>query len=438
MRNRLIALIIVVAVTMAAAQNTGRAKHSPGATSPSAYKLISISVKGTKYKPADVIAASGIRVGENVSEENFKRATAKLGDTGLFTNIAYTYSFSSEGTKLELELVDNAELVPVRFDNFAWYADQDLIDKVHTQLGLFEGKVPVSGSLNDQVATVLSGLIGVRNPQLHAVYLQSSSLQSEKIEAVVFSVSGAPIRIRKIEYVGSNPSFGPSLSEVAKKVEGGEYSRSKLGYFAEKDARPVYLQHGYLKASFGIPEPAVVSETKDEVDVDVKLPVTEGMQYKLASVHWSGESALPEAKLQELLHARAGEPVNAVQLDDDLMAARKLYGTKGYLKANVTPEAEFNDSESSVAYVLTVKQGDQYRLGEVDFDGVDDKAKARLREDWHLREGEPYDTSYPARFVKEASRDFPAGVRWNIKAHESINEAEKTVDVTLTFVASGS
>jgi outer membrane protein insertion porin family len=383
-----------------------------------------------------VIAAAGLHLGEEVSEDNFKAATSKLGETGLFTNIAYAYSYSPAGTKLDLELSDNAELVPIRFENFVWYSDQELSDKLRTQLGLFEGRVPVSGSMIDQIAGVLSGLLTPRNPKLHATYLRSApSPDAPKIDSVVFSATGVPIQVRKLVFVGASSALTAPLAEVAKKIEGGDYLRSKLKLFAGMDARSVYLQHGYLKADFGDAQPELVSEAEDKIVVDAKMPVTEGLQYKLAAIQWAGDGSFPAGKVQPLIHLSPGQPVNAIQMDADLAGVRKLYATQGYMQARITPEPEFNDAESSVAYKLVVQQGDQYHLGEVDFQGVDDKVKARLREDWRLREGEPFDASYGERFIKESWRDLPAGIRWNVKYHESINESDKTVDVTLMYSA---
>jgi outer membrane protein assembly factor BamA len=426
--------LILFMAPLVVGQSKTSSKHVPAATSPSASTLIAINVKGTRYKPADVIAVSGLRLGQNVTEQSFKAASAKLGGSGLFTDIAYSYSYSSAGMKLDLDLVDNAELVPVRFENFVWYSDQELIEKLHAQLGLFDGKLPLGGSLNDEVAELLSGMIATHNPRLHATYLRSApSPDSAKVDSVVFSASGVPIQIRKVVYSGNNPELAAPLADVAKKMEGQEYLRSKLRYFASMDARSVYLRQGYLKADFGVPEPTVVSEEQEKVIVDVKLPVTEGLQYKLSSIEWAGDNSFPPDKLQRMVHLIPERPVNAVQLDEDLNSVRKLYGTRGYLNAKTMPETDFNDSQGSVAYKLVIKTGDQYHFGEVDFDGLDEKSKARLREDWHLREGEPYDSSYPARFVRESSGDLPTGVHWKITPHESINEDEKTVDVTMTY-----
>jgi len=431
MRLRVASFLLLACAVIAAQTKT--AKHA-GATALSAYKLIAVNVKGTHYKPADVIAASGLHLGEDVTEQSFKAATSKLGDTGLFTDITYSYSYSPAGTKLDLELADNSELVPLRFENFVWFSDQELIDKLHAQLGLFESKVPVSGSLVDQVANVLSGLLASHDPKLHATYLRAApSPDSPKIDSVVFSASGVPIQVGKVVYAAASPTLAGPLAEVAKKIEGGDYSRAKMGFFASMDVRTVYQQHGYLKAAFSDPEPVVVSETQEKVLVDVKLPVSEGQQYKLSSIDWAGDTPFPASTLQTLIHLVPNQPANAVQLQEDLAGVQKLCGTRGYLKAKITPEPEFDDANSAVAYKLLVKQGDQYKLGEFEIEGLDEKGRARLREDWHLREGEPYDTSYPERFVRESSRDLPPGVHWKITRHEAINEEDKTVDVTITY-----
>jgi outer membrane protein assembly factor BamA len=432
--NRRLAFILVLGCSLTTAQTKPPAKPTRGATALSAYKLISVAVKGTQYKPEDVIAASGLRIGQDVTEESFQAATGRLGATGLFTNVKYAYSYSFLGTKLELELADNTEMVPVRFENFVWYSDDELVQKLRETVGLFQGKVPVSGTLIDEIANQLSGLVATHGPKLHATYLRSApSPESDKIDAVVYSVSGEPIQIRNISYPGADPGFAAPLAEVAKKLEGSDYVCSKFSFFADLEARPVYLKRGYLKAAFGQVEPVVVSDGPDKVLVDAKLPVTQGAQYKLAAIQWSGNDAVPIDKVEALIHLKRNEPADAVQLEDDLREVRKLYGTRGYLKAAVVPEPEFNDSEQSVNYKLVVKQGDLYRLGDVDIDGVDEKAQARSREDWHLREGEPYDSSYPLRFLRESLRDLPAGVKWKMSAHESINEDNKTVDVTITY-----
>jgi outer membrane protein assembly factor BamA len=397
----------------------------------SAHKLAEIKVTGTTlYSPAQVIASTGLKLGQPVNDEVFKEATQKLGETRLFTNIAYSYSFDSEGTKLELQLTDNEKLVPVEFDNLVWFSHQELLDKIHAAIPLFQGKVPAGGGLVDEIADILSVMLAQKNPQLHLDYLRPGAGTTN---AVVFSVSGTDIRIQKVEYPGASSTHLPALNTAAKKIEGADYQHSVLGAFTKFDLQPIYLKDGFLKVGFGEPQPRVVSESPDETDVDVKLPVEEGQQYKLARVEFSGNSVFTSEKLRPMLHLQLAARVNAIQLKDDLEAICRLYGTRGHVKASVEPHPEFNDPESTVSYNVEVKEGDVYRMGELDFEGLEDKLIPRMREDWTLREGEVYNSSYPQLFVKQALADLPSGPRWSISAQESINEQEKTVDVTLRF-----
>ena len=102
--------------------------HSAGsrASSVSAYKLIALKVTGTgRYTDKEILAASGLQLGQSAADGDFKEAVKRLGDSGLFTNVVYTYSSSSAGTKLELQVTDieSAKLVPAHFENFVWFTD---------------------------------------------------------------------------------------------------------------------------------------------------------------------------------------------------------------------------------------------------------------------------------------------------------------------------
>jgi outer membrane protein insertion porin family len=427
----IIAVLLLVSILSHSQVKPSPTKRLPSATSASAHRLAEIKVLGTNlYSPAQVIAATGLKVGENVNEEAFKDATQKLGETRLFTNVAYSYSFSTEGTKLELQLTDNEKLVPVEFDNLVWFSNQQLLDKIHEAIPLFQGKVPAGGGLVDQIADILSVLLAQKNPQLHLDYLRSGE---ESTNAVVFSVTGTEISIQKIEYPGASSANLAALTAASKSLEGQEYQHSALAAFIKSNLEPIYLKDGYVKAAFRQPEAHVVSESPEETVVDVSLPITEGDQYKLGQLLFSGNSVFPSEKLQALMHLQPGAPVNPLQLKNDLEAIHRLYGTRGHVKAAVESQPEFDDAASTVSYRLKVTEGDVYKMGDIELEGLEDKAAARIREDWTLREGEIYDSSYSQRFVKQALADLPSDAHWSIKVDESVNDKDKTVDVTLRF-----
>jgi len=426
-------LAIVFAPAAAPAQSHPPQKSSTRGMPPSASKLISVQVKGaSRYKQEQIVAAAGLEPGQTVSEDDFKRAVQRLGNTGVFTEVAYSFQFSNEGTKLELQVSENGELVPVRFDNLVWFSDQQLLEKLQAREPLFQGQLPLSGNLTDQISLALQGFLDERNIQAKVDYLRTGRPGSP-LDAIVFSVSGVRISIRNWDFPGASPAELPLLQLAAKKLGDQDYLRSRLRVQEDKNFLPVYLARGYLKASFGEAQAKVVEDAGQEAIVDVSFPVEPGRQYSVSEVHWAGNSLFPAEKLQPLLHLQAGQPVNAVQLGDDLEAAKRLYGTRGYLAVAIVPQPAFNDQVSAVSYQLQVREGDLFRMGEFEVRGLDTRMAARLVDLWKLHEGDPFDDSYSKTFIEDAAKNLSLAGEWMIIPNQAVNESDKTVDLTLRF-----
>jgi len=435
MRVGIAALLLAILFTAAIAisQNSPPHKSSSKGLPATAFKLVSAQVKGAKrYKQSQIVAAAGLELGQSVSEEDFKRAVQRLGDTGAFTEVAYSFQYSAEGTKLELQISENEQLVPVRFDNLVWFSDQELLDKLQARVPLFQGQLPLAGSLADQVSEALQSFLDERNVQGRVDYLRTAR-EGGPLEAIAFSVTGPKITIRNTKFQGAAPAELPLLQSAAKKMADQDYLRSILRVQEGKNFLPVYLSRGYLKTAFGNAQAKVVEDSPQETVVDVTFPVDPGRQYKVAEIHWAGNSVFPVEKLQPFLHLQAGQPANAVQLGDDLEAAKKLYGTRGYLAASIQPIAEFNDESSVVSYQLQVREGDVYRMGELEIRGLDTRNTARLGDLWRLRAGDAFDDSYPKTFMDSALQALSLTGQWGKSLHQTVNDADKTVDVTLRF-----
>lgn len=407
-------------------------KPSQPAT-PSSSKLISIKVTGsTRYSPDQIIAATGLQTGNAVSEEDFKSVSQHLGETGAFSNVAYTFEFGSLGTKLNLQVTDNQPFVPVTFENFVWLSDQDLFDKLRTRVPLFQGQLPVSGNLADELSEAFQILAIEHNLKGRADYLRAGP-QDGPMQAFEFSLTGQLIGIRKITFSGAGPAETPLLEAAARQLSGKDYARSRLVLQSKKTFLPVFLERGYLKASVGDPQPKVVEETPDETLVDVTFPVTPGLQYKLSGVQLGGfKDTFSVGKLRELIHLQPGEPANAVQAEQDVAALKKLYGTRGYMGARIQPTPEINDADSTVSYVFHFEEGSIYKMGDLEIRGLDSKATDRLITAWTLPAGQTYDSGYIQQFLDSIHIQYPAD-QWKITVHETTEDQDKTVDVSIRF-----
>ena len=148
----------------------------------------------------------------------------------------------------------------------------------------------------------------------------------------------------------------------------------------------MYLARGYLKASFADAQAKIVEDGPRTL-VDVSIPTTPGQQYKLSGFQWQGNTIVPAEKLQELIHLKTGEPANAVQLNDDIDAVTKLYGTKGYLLAHVDPTPAMDEAQPTVVYQMKVSEGELYRMGDLELDGLDPDVSKKMAAQWQMKKG---------------------------------------------------
>jgi outer membrane protein insertion porin family len=441
----LVALLCLPAICLAgpiAAQNPAAAAQSiPAADS----KLVEIKVLGSKrFTLAEVAAACGLPLGATVDNELFRKAARQLGETGAFKDISYTYSFSSAGTKLAFQVTDADKFVPAHFADFVWFTDQELLQKVHERLPLFNGELPTTGRLPDQVSDVLQALLVENGVPGHVEYARTGA---GHVEAIDYAIANVTIRIHGIEFTGAGPTELPMLQASAEKLSGRDYYRALLKAFVEHSVLPLYHERGYLKASCDAAQPKVVKEAAPETGadtgnekqavtfVDVTVPITPGNQYKLTGGTWLDNKNIPGESLQSLLHAKTGEPANTVQLEDDLRAVQVLYGSRGFVTATIKANAEFDDVAGTVSYQLVVTEGPVYHMGELEFRGIDNNLTAKLRAAWKIHPGDVYDATYLKEFLPLARKLLPATIDWDVAPHVTAIPRDRVVDVDLQYTA---
>jgi outer membrane protein assembly factor BamA len=336
--------------------------------------------------------------------------------------------FDTDGTKLELTVRDSKKFVPVNLDNLVWFSNQELFNKLHASVPLFDGEVPVTGQMVNQISDALQALL---DEEKVAGQVDARRVPDDgPIEAFTFAVTGLHITIRNIEFSGADTADLPLLVATARRLQGVEYVLPTLRAMADRNFLPVYRERSYLKAAIGDPQAHVVSTEDEHVLVDVTFPVHPGEQYKVSGLEIAGCKAVPADTLRGLIHVKAGGIANAIQLEKDLEAVKQLYGTRGYVAADVRVESRPDDSRPTVEYLIRISEGDVYRMGDLKIHGLDSKATARLESDWTLRPGDVYDSSYPGRFVEQAYKEIGD---WNTSVHESVDEKDRTVDVAVRF-----
>jgi outer membrane protein assembly factor BamA len=410
------------------------AHKAPARSAPAEQSLASIYVTGSqRYAPEEIAAATGLEIGSNATEEDFQRAIQKLGNSGLFSNVSYSYNHTPTGAKLDIEVTDAEKMVPAKFENFVWFSDDELRSQIRERLPLFRGEVPIGGTFSDDISDTLQSLLVQHNVSARADYIRETKEPGGPVEAVSFRANGVTFEIKEIRFSGGASEEVESLNAAAGRLEGKDYVRAQVDNYVATKLLPVFLARGFLKADISDPKIKVVGDTADSTQIALDFAVTPGPQYKLASIQWDGNKSFPTAKLQELVRAKPGDLANTPQLQSDLDTIHHLYGTVGYMTQSAKLTPQFDDTAHTVVYQVEIHEGDVFHLGDLDIQGLDPKATDRLREAWTLRDTDPYDTTYPKRFFEQTVKLLSRDVTWTISIHEGVNEQDKTVDVTLRY-----
>jgi outer membrane protein assembly factor BamA len=410
----------------------------------SARQLIEIKASGSqRFSEADIVASCGLQLGKPVGEDDFKRAARQLADTGAFGDVGYKYSYSALGTKLEFQVTDADKFVPARFLDFVWFPDADMRKQIKEYVPLFDGQLPLSGNLADQVSDVLQAMLVEHAIPGHVDY-ERTGKNDGPVESIDYKVTNVLIRIRKIEFTGATQPELAELEAAGENMGNREYSKARLQLFVQRQLLPIYYGRGYLKASFGPPQTkavnlpageAVQEGVRNQTVVDITFAVTPGQQYKLKALDWSGNHAFPTDRLAKMVHLQPGQPADLVRITDDLKQAQTLYGSRGFITATLSPESQFDDTSASVTITIDVKEGFAYHMGDLQFRGLDNSLTAKLQDAWQMRRGDVYNATYLDQYLPEARKLLPATLDWDVASHVTPNIADKTVDVDLIYTA---
>jgi outer membrane protein assembly factor BamA len=434
-------LCVSAVISLTDAQKRSTSTKNPTLTPE---KLNALKATGTKrYTDKEILGATGLQIGQNAADGDFREAAQILGNSGMFGDVVYTYTSTGAGVRVEFQLtdIDQSKLVPAHFDNLVWFTDDELSTELRHRVPLFQQLLPVAGNLTDRVSEALQSLLTERHIPGRVNFLRQGDENGGALHGIDYHVEEVGVRVHGLDFPGASPEQAGLLTTAARRAIGAEYSRGGLAAVAKFDLLPVYLQRGYLKATFGeasarvLPTPprAVDAQGPAEIEVDAIVPVTPGKVYSTSDISWKGNTAIATTEVAPLIHLAPGQPADAVRLDRDLESVNKLYRSRGYMTAKIKPDAQFDDGKSMVHYDFNVVEGDLYKMGDLEINGLDTQSKARMVAAWTLREGEPYNAEYPKKFLEETRQLLPRGVPWAVSVHETVDAKDKTVDVEIRF-----
>jgi outer membrane protein insertion porin family len=413
------------------------------ASSQQSFKIAKIEFEGlNRLSAEELITTAGLKIGQPFEISALDAAAQRLIDSGLFKNVAYrtrpnrdqiTITFQVEEAKASTSLVV--------FDNFIWFTETELIGAVRREVPSFSGTAPDNGDTVERISKALQRFLHEHQIEATVNYMAAQDSPGSSTQEHVFSVIGVPMPICTLHFPGASNISEAKLIESSKSLLGNDYSNMFVSQFALKNLFPLYREAGQLKAAFSPPLAKPEASATCKSGVELTIPVDEGYVYKWDKAEWSGTAALTAQDLNPVLGMQSGETANGIKLDKATREIERAYGRKGYLMVRIRSVPEFDDTAQKVTYKMDVREGQQFRMGNLIAKGFSESNAKLLHDRWGLKTGEIFDEGYIDEFSKKHLGEILRGTLLerraqgkappNIKWSKSIDKAALTVDVTI-------
>jgi outer membrane protein insertion porin family len=366
-------------------------------------RLAAIEVKGLKTLSEEtMIYYLGLEIGKPLDEEQLNKSIKSLWDRGLVDDVKLDYASAANGVKLIVTVAERPILKSIDYEGLKRLSKTDVQDKIATQrIHVREGE-PLSLGELQRVKTLIEDLYrekGYRFAQ--ASYTVQDLAGNEK--KVVFKVDeGDRVRIAKIYFTGNHVLGRIRLHFAMKDTKESNwitrilkkdvYDPAKLQDDLDK-IRDLYKSEGYKNVSIGEPKIEVKAKNpnaalaKDQNRrMFITIPIEESDRWKLGKVTLDGNKVYPDLVLRRAFKMRPGDWLRSKEFDDEIKKVNDTYHNTGYVFARVEPE--MIERPNNVADVVVhISEGEQFKVGRIEFQGNERTQDKVLRREIRLFEG---------------------------------------------------
>jgi len=440
MRYPAFAILLVFAVSLGIAQTPQQTtkKRKPAPTTAQApehvagdpWPIEKLEVDGNKNYTADqVIAASGLRVGQVAGKDQFEAARQRLLDTGAFDRAGYRFAPAEDGKgyNATLEVVEMAQMYPLRFEDLP-ATDAELREWLKQKDPLFAPKIPATKSELDRYVKLVADFLATRNYH-EPLSAKVVSDNPPDLNILIRPAKARPAIVRvKFTDTGVLPS-GMLQTAMYGVAVGTPYTEAQLRLLLENTIRPLYEARGMIRVTFPKVE---TSAAKDVEGVDVTVQVDQGPVYKLEHVNFVGSDITPK-QLTRMANLKLDQTANFDEVKDATEKIDQHLRHNGYLQERVEVKRSVNDAAHTVDVTFVLTPGPLFTFHELKIVGLDIETEPAIRKMWGIAPGKPFSVDYPDHFLQRIKEmDLLENLK-STRQETNVNPKDYTVDVTLYF-----
>jgi outer membrane protein insertion porin family len=350
----------------------------------------------------DLLYYLGLDLGSAYDPGALNQRLKELWDRDLIDAVDIDVSPLDNGVAVTVTIEERPTLVSIDYQGLDKLKRTDITEMIDKKrIELFEGSQLSKGELA-RLETEIESLYADKGYRFADAAVQLERVSDHELRVVVQIDEGDKVKIGKVSFDGNEVFGDGTLRSAMKKTKKSNlitrirkrdvYNPATVEEDLDK-VREVYHNAGYKNLVVGQPELTVLeSGSKDDEgqpkkrELGIVIPVEEGERWKLGAILFEGNDVLPDELLKNAFEEPKGGWLRQDIIDKGLTTIEEFYSNTGYMFARV--EQEIIEREDLVADVkLIIDEGDQFRVGRIEFSG-NSKTKDRvLRRALRVQEG---------------------------------------------------
>ena len=426
---------------------------------------LSYGAQGTPQVPVKIIEIRGnkridkntilfkleTKEGEPFSIYKIRKDVKTLYETGFFDDVKVDVEPFEGGVKVTYIVKERPVVTRVRIVGNKHIKSNE----IRKELKQFPFNIYNEKILNENIQKIkqlyqAKGYYGVK------VIPEVKKIAEDRIWLTYRIKEGRKAYVAKIEFVGNKHFSDRELKKQMVTKERTLYNivavfiKALFGkpatYYYIKDLldvdvmkiRQFYKDHGFLRVVVGDP---IVKVDKKSGKIYIRIPIEEGPRYKVKSVDikMGKDDPFKKKDLMKILLLKPGEYYNAQKMRKDVTNLTDLYGSKGYVNADVRPLLDTDDKNHTVSVVYRIDKGKKYYVGRIEvFGNVKTRDKV-IRREVPLAEGDVVNTMFLKFAKKRLERlGFFSSVNIETKPAEDLGDNYMNVFVHVEEQPTGS
>ncbi len=328
--------------------------------------VTAVEIKGNVQMPThELMRYISTRPGRYFDPDRLQQDVDKIWRLPEIRKINGPYVKRSEsGVAITIEVVERKLVRKVKFVGNRGVTDRAL----EKETGLEDGQ-PLDLHAVQMTKTKIEDYYKEKGyPRTQVEVVEGNEAEDENIVFLIHEDTQQ--RVWQVEFEGNTFASDARLRNFVKskpgilKVFGGLVKRDEI----EQDIMRLanyYRKYGFFNAQIG----REISESNDGRWLTLRFIINEGPRYKVRNISFVGNRFYQSTELDKLVQLKTVDnknpDYNVGKLNEDVVALRDLYGSKGFVFIKVDAEPRFLEDPGWMDIVYKIDEGEQYRVGKI-------------------------------------------------------------------------